>query len=62
MIYFLGLYNHGRPCGDGLRFPIKPEDQTLVPYIIDAVYAVAHGLHDHINKHCSDGTLCDEAR
>ena len=38
------------------------EDQTLVPNIIDAAYAVAVGLHDHINKHCSDRTLCKEAR
>ena len=62
MFIFAGYFKYGKRCEDGLRLPITKEDQTLVPNIIDAAYAVAVGLHDHINKHCSDGTLCKEAR
>ena len=49
-------------CRDDLRLPLTPADQVHVPYVIDAVYAVAHGLQNHIDQHCNYGELCDDAK
>ena len=61
-LFSTDYFVYGKPCEDDLSLPIVPQDQTRVPYIIDAVYAVALGLHNHITKHCNDSSLCESAR
>ena len=58
----IGYFKYTVACRDGLRLPLTPADQVHVPYVIDAVYAVAHGLQNHINARCDYGELCDDAK
>jgi len=42
---------------------LSPSDRSVTSaYVIDAVYAIARGLHDHISKYCAGTDFCQEAR
>ena len=57
-----GFFKYAKFCDDNDSLPVVPEEQILVPYMMDAVYAVAHGLHIHIDKYCSAQEFCQKAK